>query len=44
MIKVNFKSEVDNAQAQGILREIKNDKMGAGWSCPVNMIWGNLHA
>ena len=30
MIKVNFKSEVDNAQAQGILREIKNDKMG-GW-------------
>ena len=30
MIKVNFKSEVDNAQAQGILKEIKNDKMG-GW-------------
>lgn len=30
MIKVNFKSEVDNAQAQGVLKEIKNDKMG-GW-------------
>ena len=30
MIKVNFKSKVDNAQAQGVLKEIKNDKMG-GW-------------
>lgn len=30
MIKVNFKSEVDGAQAQSILKEIKSDKMG-GW-------------
>ena len=30
MIKINFKTEVNKAQAKQILAEIKEDKMG-GW-------------